>query len=94
MINIASHTIAITRKLLFLAIKLVATVEIAAIIKIEIKLNKGIIIELLSYKSQMNSGDKNDIITEKNIMHTIKNSIPVSALKNSFTKNIVSLITK
>jgi len=49
---------------------------------------------LLSYNSQINSGDKNDMISEKNMKHTIRNNTPVSALKNNFTKNTVSFITK
>lgn len=48
----------------------------------------------MSYSNQINRGDKNDIIAEKNIKHTTINNIPVSALKNSFTKNTLSFITK
>ena len=49
---------------------------------------------LLSYNSHINSGDKNDIMIAKNMKHTIKNNMPVSALKNILTKNIANFITK
>lgn len=49
---------------------------------------------LLSYINHINSGDKNDMMIEKNMKHTIKYNIPESALKNNFTKNIASFITK
>ena len=47
---------------------------------------------LLSYNNNINSGDRKDIIAEKKMKHTIRNNTPVSALKNNFTKNILSFI--
>ena len=52
------------------------------------------IVFLLSYNIHINIGDRNHIIMEKNTAHTIMKRIPVSALKNSFTKKMLNLIDK